>query len=65
MELEDQDLSSEMLKLQKRAVDFWQKHWVQFCTSFIQFAGLDTSNTSLMGNCPAQSNPSKAKASCT
>ncbi|KQK04625.1 protein PLASTID TRANSCRIPTIONALLY ACTIVE 14 [Brachypodium distachyon] len=27
MELEDQDLSSEMLKLQKRAVDFWQKHW--------------------------------------
>ncbi|KAM3300622.1 hypothetical protein ACQJBY_041575 [Aegilops geniculata] len=27
MELEDEDLSSEMLKRQQRAVDFWQKHW--------------------------------------
>lgn len=31
MELEDEDLSSEMLKRQQRAVDFWQKHWVHFC----------------------------------
>ena len=65
MELEDQDLSSEMLKQQKRAVDFWQKHWVQLCAFLSTLLNPNTSNTSLMGNCPAQSNPSKAKASCT
>ncbi|KAF2932351.1 hypothetical protein DAI22_05g281200 [Oryza sativa Japonica Group] len=27
MELEDQDLATKMLKNQKRAIDFWQKHW--------------------------------------
>jgi histone-lysine N-methyltransferase SETD3 len=27
MELEDEDLASEMLKHQQRAIDFWQKHW--------------------------------------
>ncbi|KAL6609465.1 hypothetical protein ACP70R_039434 [Stipagrostis hirtigluma subsp. patula] len=27
MELEDQDLASQMLKHQQRAIDFWQKHW--------------------------------------
>ncbi|CAN6326960.1 unnamed protein product [Urochloa humidicola] len=26
-ELEDEDLASEMLKHQRRAIDFWQKHW--------------------------------------
>jgi len=34
MELEDEDLASEMLKLQQRAIDFWQKHWVHFCTLY-------------------------------
>ncbi|CAL4909798.1 unnamed protein product [Urochloa decumbens] len=27
MELEDEDLALEMLKHQRRAIDFWQKHW--------------------------------------
>eukprot|EP00267_Zea_mays_P056500 XP_023156536.1 uncharacterized protein LOC100279779 isoform X1 [Zea mays] len=27
MELEDEDLASQMLKHQERAIDFWQKHW--------------------------------------
>lgn len=27
MELEDEDLVSQMLKHQQRAIDFWQKHW--------------------------------------
>ncbi|KAJ1264309.1 hypothetical protein BS78_09G253800 [Paspalum vaginatum] len=27
MELEDEDLASQMLKHQQRAIDFWQKHW--------------------------------------
>ncbi|RCV16292.1 hypothetical protein SEVIR_3G128700v4 [Setaria viridis] len=27
LELEDEDLVSEMLKHQQRAIDFWQKHW--------------------------------------
>ncbi|KAK3137865.1 hypothetical protein QOZ80_5AG0361450 [Eleusine coracana subsp. coracana] len=27
MELEDQDLASQMLEHQHRAIDFWQKHW--------------------------------------
>jgi hypothetical protein len=31
MELEDQDLASQMLEHQQRAIDFWQKHWVQCC----------------------------------
>jgi hypothetical protein len=30
MELEDEDLASQMLKHQERAIDFWQKHWVYF-----------------------------------
>lgn len=32
MELEDEGLASEMLKYQQRTIDFWQKHWVHFCT---------------------------------
>uniref|UniRef100_A0A0D9WKE3 Uncharacterized protein n=1 Tax=Leersia perrieri TaxID=77586 RepID=A0A0D9WKE3_9ORYZ len=32
MELEDQDLATKMLKNQQRTIDFWQKHWVHFCT---------------------------------
>ncbi|XP_066363521.1 protein PLASTID TRANSCRIPTIONALLY ACTIVE 14-like [Miscanthus floridulus] len=27
MELEDEDLASQMLQHQRRAIDFWQKHW--------------------------------------